>query len=255
MQYEEGDKNLWAVGGAYNFSQLGANNAVGSGTPGNAGTPEPYYQSRATPEFGPLGYPENPSSFGSAVNATPNFIDSGRYQANNFNLFGVETVFQDGAVSFQSEYMANLVDSVAGQVFYHGAYAEVMYRVTGEHRPYDKKLGSLKNVVPFTEFISFTGENKGIVGWGAWEVAARLSYVELRNPSSLNGHYYNTVTNKFDTTAKAGNGTLTDVTLGMTWFMTGHSKFQFDWIHAFLNNSAKGFSSADLFVTRIQVDF
>ena len=45
------------------------------------------------------------------------------------------------------------------------------------------------------------------------------------------------------------------VTLGMTWFMTGHSKFQFDWIHAFLNNSAKGFSSADLFVTRIQVDF
>jgi phosphate-selective porin OprO/OprP len=255
IQYEEGDCHLWHIGGAYDFSQLGANNAIGSGTPGNAGSPQPFYQARATPEFGPLGYPENSSTFGSAVNATPNFIDSGRYQANNFNLFGVETVYQDGPLSLQSEYMATRVDSVAGDVFYHGAYAEVMYRLTGEHRPYDKKLGSLKNVVPFQEFISFRGENKGIIGWGAWEVAARLSYVELRNPSSLNGHYYNSVTNKFDTTAKAGNGTLTDTTLGVTWFMTGHSKFQFNWIHAFLNNSAKGFSSADLFVTRVQVDF
>ena len=255
MMYEEGDKLLWHVGGGYNYSQLGANNAVGSGTPGNAGSPEPFYQAKTTPEFGPLGYVENSANFGSAVNSTPIFIDTGRFQANNFNLFGVETMYQDGPLSIQSEYMATLVDSVAGQIFYHGAYAEVMYRLTGEHRPYDKKFGALKNVTPFEEFISFNGENKGIVGWGAWEIAARLSYVELRNPSSLDGHYYNSTTNKFDTTNKAGNGTLTDSTLGVTWFMTAHSKLQFNWIHAFLNNSAKGFSSADLFVMRAQVDF
>lgn len=256
LMYEEGDDCLWHVGGGYDYSQLGANNAVGSGTPGNAGSPQPFYQSQVLPEFGPLGYPQNSTSFGNASNFTPPFfVTSGRYQANNFNLFGLETLYQNGPLSFQSEYMATLVDSVAGQVFYHGAYAEVMYRLTGEHRPYDKRLGALKNVIPFKEFLSFNGENKGIVGWGAWEVAARLSYVELRNPSSLDGHYYNSVTNKFDTTAKTGNGTLTDTTLGFTWFVTAHSKFQFNWIHAFLNNSAKGFSNADLFVLRTQVDF
>lgn len=59
----------------------------------------------------------------------------------------------------------------------------------------------------------------------------------------------------FNGTSKAGNGTLTDTTLGMTWFLNAHTKWKFNWIHAFLNNTAKGFSQADLFVTRVQVDF
>lgn len=251
-----GDEELWHVGISYNYSQLGANDAVGSGltSAGNAGSPKPFYQARTTPEF-QLGYPENSQTFGSGVNGTPNFVDTGRYQANNFNLWGVETVYQSGAFSFQSEYMATLVDSVAGSVFYHGAYLEAMYRLTGEHRPYDKKFGNLKNVVPNTDFISVTGEERGIKGWGAWEIAARLSYVELRNPASLNGHYYNSATNTFTGTSNAGNGTLTDTTLGFTWFINAHAKAQFNWIHAFLNNSITGRSDADLFVTRVQVDF
>ena len=92
----------------------------------------------------------------------------------------------------------------------------------------------------------------------ALELAARVSYVELRNPSSLSGHYYDSATNTFTASAASGavgNGTLTDTTLGGTWFITGHSKFQFDWIHAFLHNRVKGHSQADLFVTRVQVDF
>jgi phosphate-selective porin OprO/OprP len=62
-------------------------------------------------------------------------------------------------------------------------------------------------------------------------------------------------TNLFNATSKAGNGTLTDTTLGMTWLLNAHTKWQFNWIHGFLNHTAKGFSQADLFVTRVQVDF
>jgi phosphate-selective porin OprO/OprP len=259
LVYENDERNLWHVGGAYNISYLGANDAKGSGTPGNAGGgPHAFYQAKTTPEFGPLGQVQNSQSFGSAVNFTPTFVDTGRYAAHSFNLFGLETVYQDGPLSFQSEWMLTEVNSVVGPIVYHGAYAEVMYRLTGEHRPYDKKLAALRNVVPFNELISFGKEGGGFGGLGAWEVAGRLSYVELRNPSSLSGHYYDPVLNMYNASAKkgaVGNGTLTDTTLGMTWFMTGHSKFQFDWIHAFLNNSAKGFSQADLFVTRVQVDF
>jgi phosphate-selective porin OprO/OprP len=259
LVFENDDHQIWHVGGAYNFSYLGADDAVGSGTAGNAGGgPHPFYQAKTTPEFGPLGQVQNSQSFGSAVNFTPTFVDTGKYAAHSFNLVGLETVLQNGPFSFQSEWMLTEVNSVVGPIVYHGAYAEAMYRVTGEHRPYDKKLAALRNVVPFNDFLSYGKEGGGVRGWGALELAARLSYVELRNPSDLSGHYYNSATNTFTGSAKTGaigNGTLTDTTLGMTWFLNKHSKFQFDWIHAFLNNTAKGFSQADLFVTRVQVDF
>ncbi len=247
------DRYLWHVGGSYDYSQLGANTASGSGTPGNAGSPQPFYQARTSPEFGPLGYPDLTSSFGSAVNATPLFVDTGKYQASHFNLIGLETVYQSGATSFQAEYMATVVESAIGPVFYQGAYGEVLYRLTGEHRAYDKKLASLKNVVPFTDFISLKGD--GIQGWGAWELAARWSFVDLRNPASLNGHYYDSVKNTFTGTSNSGNGILNDATVGATWFLNAHTKIQFNWIHAMLNNTAKGFSTAELFVSRFQVDF
>src|SRR5207302_2061832 len=82
----------------------------------------------------------------------------------------------------------------------------------------------------------------GDVGLGAWEIAGRVSYVELRNPSSLSGHYYDSTTNLYNAPASkgaVGNGTLTDTTLGLTWFLNAHSKFQFNWIHAFLHTSSR----------------
>jgi phosphate-selective porin OprO/OprP len=257
--YEDNDQEIWHVGGAYDFSSLGANNAAGSGTPGNAGGgPAPFYQAKSTPEFGPLGQVQNSQPFGSAVNFTPTFIDTGKYQAHSFNLMGAETVYQDGPFSAQAEFMATEVNSAVGPIWYTGAYTEFMYRLTGEHRPYDKKLAALKNVVPFKDFLSFGKEGGGVRGWGAFELAGRVSYVELRNPNSLSGHYYNSATNAFTASAASGavgNGTLTDTTLGCTWFLNGHAKVQFNWIHAFLNNRAKGYSQADLFVSRVQVDF
>jgi phosphate-selective porin OprO/OprP len=244
------------IGGSYDYSQLGANDAAGSGTSGNAGSPRPFYQARTGPEFGPLGLPENSTSFGNAANGTPYFVDTGRYEASNFNLFGVETVYQNGPFSFQGEWMGTVVDSVAGPVFYNGAYAEVMYRLTGEHREYEKKFGALKNPIPFRDFISIgRGPDRGIKGWGAWEVAYRWSFVDLNNPSKLDGHYYNSATNTFTGNNHSGNGSVNDSTLGVSWFLNANTKIQANWICALLNNEAKGFSTANLFVTRVQVAF
>ncbi len=248
----EKDRYLWHVGLSYNFSELGADEATGAGVNGNAGTPKPFYQSRTTPEFF-LGYPEDSTTFDTAVNGTPIFVDTGKYQAKNFNLIGLETVYQAGAFSLQSEYMANVVESVVGPVFYQGAYGEVMYRLTGEHRAYDKKLASFKNPIPYADFLPLKWD--GVRGWGAWGLAARWSVVDLTNPSKLDGHYYNSNTNSFNTTNKAGNGVLNDFTFGVNWYLNQHTKFQFNWIHAMLDNTKKGNSTAELFVTRMQVDF
>ena len=246
------DRCLWHIGFSYNFSELGADDATGAGVNGNAGTPKPFYQSRTTPEFF-LGYPENNTTFDTAVNGTPIFVDTGKYQAKNFNLMGLETVYQNGPLSLQSEYMATVVESVVGPVFYQGAYGEVMYRLTGEHRGYDKKLASFKNPIPYADFLPLKWD--GVRGWGAWGLAARWSVVDLTNPSKLDGHYYNSNTNSFNTTSKAGNGVLNDFTFGVNWYMNQHTKLQFNWIHAMLDNTKKGNSTAELFVTRMQVDF
>ncbi|MGC4005294.1 MAG: porin [Pirellulales bacterium] len=255
LQYDDlaEDRYLWHVGGSYNYSQLGANDAIGSGTTGNAGSPRPFYQARTTPEFGVLGYSEFSQPFGVAVNGTPVFVDSGRYEANNFNLFGLETVYQNGAWGFTSEYMVTVVDSVVGPITYDGAYAQLAYRLTGEHRVYDKKLGTLGKLVPFADFIPL--KRDGVAGWGAWEVAAHYSYVDIQNPGTLDGHYYSAASNSFTGTSKAGNGYLQDTTLGLTWFLNTHTKIQLNWIHAMLDNTAHGYSDADLFVSRVQVDF
>lgn len=256
LRIEDDGKCLFQIGGSYDFSQLGANDAIGSGDPNNAGSPRPFYQARVTPEFGPLGLPENNSSFGNAANGTPTFASTGRYEANNFNLYGVEALYQDGPLSLQGEWMGTVVDSVVGPVFYNGAYGEVMYRLTGEHREYDKRLGTLKNPIPFNDFISIgRGPDRGVRGWGAWEIAARWSFVDLRNPSKLNGHYYDTTTNTFTGNSHAGTGTLNDSTIGVSWFLNANTKIQANWICALLDNQAKGFSVANLFVSRVQVSF
>ena len=62
-------------------------------------------------------------------------------------------------------------------------------------------------------------------------------------------------TNRFNTTSNAGNGVLNDTTIGATWFLNVHTKVQFNWIHAMLDNVVRGDSTANLYVTRAQVDF
>jgi phosphate-selective porin OprO and OprP len=255
LRYNEcaGDRYLWHVGGGYTFAVLGANDAIGSGTAGSAGLPRPFYQARTTPEFGTLGFAEFPSSFGSSVNGTPIFVDTGRFAADHFQLFGAETVAQWGPFGFQAEYMASVVDCIVGPITYQGGYAQLAYRLTGENRAYDKRTGTLTRLTPYIDFIPT--KRDGIWGWGAWEVAARWSVIDLRNPARLDGHYYDSASNTFTGTTSAGNGVLNDTTLGLTWFLNAHTKIQLNWIHAMLDNTASGFTTADLFVSRVHVDF
>lgn len=247
LEYDEpsGGRYLKHVGLSYNFSQMAGNSASGA---------RPFYQARTSPEFGPIGDGLETVSpvFGPAAYAASNFtppyyVDSGRYLASSFNLAGVEWVSQAGPLSLQAEAMANVVNSVKGPIWYSGAYGEFMYRLTGEHRGYDKRIASFKNPKPFTDFMPF--KRRGIGGWGAWEVSGRVSYVSLRNPDRLLPTDYISGTNS------SGNGTLTDLTAGVTWFLNYHTKVQFNYIHAILDNKFKGTSTSENFVGRVQVDF
>jgi phosphate-selective porin OprO/OprP len=81
-----------------------------------------------------------------------------------------------------------------------------------------------------------TDRRSGVQGWGAWEVAARVSYVNV-------------------TDADIAGGRLTDLTLGVNWYWNPNAKLQFNYIHAFARAVAAGPTNADIFALRASVDF
>jgi phosphate-selective porin OprO/OprP len=121
-------------------------------------------------------------------------------------------------------------------VFLGGAYAQLGYFLTGEHRPYDRALGQIDRVKPFTNFFRVRSDHGVASGWGAWELATRLSYIDL-NDKDVHG------------------GELVDVTAGINWYWNPYTKVVFNYIHAFNNNPTYGWNDTDIFAMRAQMDF
>lgn len=156
-----------------------------------------------------------------AANGIPFFVNTGLLGVNNFNVLGTEVLFVEGPFSFQSEAMVTLVNqasNVAGTLnqaggsmaTMEGMYAQAGYFLTGEHRPYDRKSGTIERVVPFQNFAPWKGDG---CGWGAWEVAGRYSYINL-NDQNIRG------------------GQMSDYTAGLNWFLTPFWKIQFNYIYS-----------------------
>jgi phosphate-selective porin OprO/OprP len=101
---------------------------------------------------------------------------------DTWNQFGGEFAVVWGALSFQSEYFHAFVTS--GEE-YSGAYAQVSYFLTGEHRGYDKSSKTFSRVHPFEPMFWIETWNGCCCGAGAWEVAAGYSYVDLEDGEDI----------------------------------------------------------------------
>ena len=99
--------------------------------------------------------------------------------------------------------------------------------LTGETIAYDRRSGVFGRVAPVNK--------RG----GAWELAARVSYLDLNGPNA----------------AFAAGGRLTDTTIGLNWYINAHTKFQFNWIYAALDAPVIGDGSASTFAFRGHIDF
>jgi len=171
------------------------------------------------------------------INGTPFFVATGALPVNNFNVVGTEILWVNGAFSFQSEAMINYVDQQVGpSVVLPGMYAQVGYFLTGEHRPYDCKAGAIDRVMPFENFFR-VGTNDGTcTGWGAWEIAGRVSTLDL-NDANVRG------------------GSITDLTAGVNWYWNPFTKIVFNYIHSQVQNPTFGQSNTGIAAMRAQVDF
>ncbi len=179
---------------------------------------------RSTPEVGFSQLDLDSTDF-----PIPFFVDTGSVPVSSYRAFNGELAGTRGPWFFQSELYYASADTLAtGNVGFHGAYVQLAYCLTGETHPYHHTQGVYTRILPH--------RNYGPCGIGAWEVAGRLSTIDL-NDGPIDG------------------GTLNDFTLGVNWYVNQYTRFQFNYIHAALERPAAVDSSANIFAMRAQVDF
>ena len=207
------------------------------------------FRSRSIPEIyvgeyvSPPGEPNGTSGqpVGTIANGTPFFVDTGLLsEVSLVNTYGTEQLWVNGPLSIQSEWMAQHIDSSAiSNGLLWGGYSQVGYFLTGEHRPYDRKSGTIDRVQPFKS-VSKSG------GIGAWELAFRWSYLDLLDRQIRGGEMEN-------------------MTAGLNWYVNPNCKCVFNYIHsdARARSTRNGIiagneliaSTSHAFGLRCQVDF
>ncbi len=195
--------------------------------------------SHRTPPAGTFAFQSFPEAQAGAPNGNiPPFVSTGNIAAENQQLLDVEYAWIRGPLSFQTEFVVVPVAQIGGpDLTFHAGYAYVSYFLTGESRPYDKKLGIFDRVIPFENFFRVRTEEGTIAnGRGAWEVAARWSYIDLTD-ENIEG------------------GVLHDITLGLNWYLNPYTRVKWEYIHADLDRAPVGDSTTHIFGMRADIDF
>ncbi len=167
--------------------------------------------------------------------------------AQTYEILGLESIFNVGSLQICGEYQANWLQRDATtpgtgpDVFFHGAYLYASYFLTGEFIPYSRTTGTLSRVKPYENFFLVDRCNGGTGhGWGAWEVAARYSWLDV-------------------TDADVTGGVGQSWTLALNWYWTAYSKLQTNFIWGNIDDRGpiNGYSSGNYFIagTRVAVDF
>jgi phosphate-selective porin OprO/OprP len=108
-------------------------------------------------------------------------VDTGEIRGvDSFHIEGIELAAQRGALSLQAEGHFVQVQREAGSTLdFNGWYAQLAYTLTGEARPYRADKGVFDGIRP--------ARNLGKAGWGALELASRMSAIDLSSDSVVGG--------------------------------------------------------------------
>jgi phosphate-selective porin OprO/OprP len=223
---------LWDCEGRH-YMHVGLSGGWRSGVNNLANSPLRTIQVRARPEQ------RDDVPAGGFTNADSNrMVDTGLLAADHQWLMGLELFYVKGPFSFQAEYGWNWVDNVigagpsgftlnpkfvpAGNYVFNGGYAQIAYTLTGESRSYDKRLGRLDSYYfgrrgPFTNAWFVRDENGALdFGIGAWEIAARYSYVDLNDGSGL---------------TQIRGGRMDGLSFALNWYLNTNLKVQFEYVY------------------------
>jgi phosphate-selective porin OprO/OprP len=173
---------------------------------------------------------------GSTAPNIPLFADTGPIAAAFYQLVAAELLWVRGPFSVQAEYTLVPVSTHdLGAVYFQGWYAMGSVFLTGENRAYRRSTGTLDRIHPRKDFVRRDG---GCLVWGpgAWELAARVSHLDL-NSGGITG------------------GRVTDVTLGVNWYLTPYARMTANYIHAYQRPPTGRPGTADFFGIRAGYEF
>jgi len=142
----------------------------------------------------------------------PPWLDTGEFAAEASQTLNMELTWMDGPLWFASEYTSVWTASKAyGDPRLSGYHVAVNYFVTGEHRGYNHRTGTVRRIRPVLDFTEG--------GWGALELSARYSSLDL-NDELMEG------------------GEMSIVSLGFIWHPRYDLQFHAQWSRAFLDKPA-----------------
>ncbi len=157
------------------------------------------------------------------IHTADNIIYSDEIDTDYLLLYGIETAFCMGPLSFQGEYMISDVNAVDGDddATFDGYYLAASWFVTGETRPFKK--GAWERVKPASPY-------------GAWELVTRYSSLDA---------------------AENGQGTFADTyTLGLNWHINSNVRLMTDYMHLWLTDeSTDTETTGDAVSCRVQCVF
>lgn len=105
-------------------------------------------------------------------NKSPIFVDTGPLDANDGFQVNLETSWRKGPYWLHAEYISTDVDSPSsGDLDFSGYHVTGSWIFSGEMRSYNKKSG-IMGPIPVARSV-YQG------GWGAWELSARFSSLDL----------------------------------------------------------------------------
>lgn len=160
---------------------------------------------------------------------TDDLLDTGNISSVTHTLAGdLETVYVQGPWSAEGEYLLQRVnrDTHNENLQFGGYYVTGSYFLTGESYVYSFPSGLFSNISPI--------HNKS---WGAWEVLAQWSHLNLDDEDVHGG--------------RANNATL-----GLDWYPNNFFEFKLDYVHVMANPTKDGRDANDNIVAlRTQVQF
>lgn len=185
----------------------------------------------------------------------PEFLEVDIQNVTNSTATGLEFASVFGPLSAQAEWAQNSIERQSGRsIDLTSQYAFVSYILTGEKRPYDPAAGDFGRI----DVASSTDDG----GMGAWEIAARYSSTDYTDAQGITASGSGSPVENRDINqdGTAGNqadaddlaGEMSNITLGLNWYPTSHSRWMLNYVDAeqeTLNGDAQWVT------TRFQVDF
>ncbi|GLS82070.1 OprO/OprP family phosphate-selective porin [Paraferrimonas haliotis] len=139
-------------------------------------------------------------------------VNTGKFDSKSEINYGVEAAYQYRNLLVMGEYVGSMIDRIDGDSVNLGGFnVQAAYTFTGESWTYRARNGGFRAVSPDNPI------SQG--GWGAFEVAARYSYIDLNSADA-------------DPMKDIKGGEQTTMVVGLNWYLEHNLKAQFNYVHA-----------------------